>query len=113
MIWVTNGGSNSVTAFAGGEPIAGSPLTGGGLNRPEGIVSESKGQVWVANNGANTLAELSAWKVPPGFVSPPHGFTGAGLNHPWGLAIDRHGNLWATNEGNGSVTLFALGNVRH
>lgn len=115
-MWITNRGNNSVSAFAGtneAAALAGSPFTGGGLNRPAGIVSAEIGQIWVANNGANTLTELSAWSTPPGgFVSPPGGFTGAGLNHPWGLAIDRHGNLWAANQGGESVTMFLLGAKR-
>lgn len=116
IMWITNRGNNSVSAFGGSnqlEPIAGSPLTGGGLDHPEAIVSDGTGQFWVANNGANTLTELSAWARPPGTpISPPGGFTGAGLNHPWGLAIDRHRNLWVANRGGNSVTMFVLGTKR-
>lgn len=115
-MWITNRGNNSVSAFAGSseeEAVAGSPFTGGGLDHPAGIVSGGIGQIWVANNGSNTLTELSAWSTPPGgFISPAGGFTGAGLNHPWGLAIDRHGNLWAANRGGKSVTMFVLGTKR-
>lgn len=115
-MWITNRGNNSVSVFtapgipAGNHgPLAGSPLTGGGLNRPAGIVADRSDRLWVANNGGDTVTELSAWGPAAKFVSPPGGYTGAGLNHPWGLAIDKHNNLWVTNRGGHSVTMFVLG----
>ena len=67
--------------------------TGGGLNNPFGIAVDSAGNIWVANNNANTISQFSSVGSPV----VPTGYTGGGLTNPFLLAIDTLGNVWATN----------------
>ena len=77
-MWITNCGNNSMRVFTapgiadgsrGLKP--GSPLTGGGLNRPEGIVADRSARLWVANNGGDAVTQLRAWARPPALFSLP------------------------------------------
>ena len=80
---------------------------GGGLNRPQSIAVDGSGRVWVANNGANSISELSS---SGNAISGSAGFTGGGLNAPWGIAIDTSGNVWVTDPiviGGGAVSKFS------
>ncbi|MCL4557148.1 MAG: NHL repeat-containing protein [Deltaproteobacteria bacterium] len=69
---------------------------------PEGVAIDASGNVWVANNGDNTVTKLN----PDGTVI---GNYKVGV-HPNSIAIDTSGNVWVANHGdlmadrNGSVT---------
>jgi DNA-binding beta-propeller fold protein YncE len=109
--FVTGNESRSVAMLGpNGFPLR--PITGGGLHRPMGIASDSRGYMWVAN---------PTWVVAPcpgqvklqnrpkagGTVTSitPNGgraigpIEGAGLHTPWGVAVDGADNVWVANFG--------------
>jgi len=91
--WIAAAGTtNKVYAFdASGNPLTGSPYSGGGVNGPWGVSVDAKGNVWVSTFGGNTdqptlkygVVELCGATVancPPGStigsaISPATGFT--------------------------------------
>jgi streptogramin lyase len=79
---------------------------GGGLNKPQSIAVDGSGNVWVANNGANSISEFSSIGKA---MSSSAGYTGGGLNVPWGIAMDIPGNVWVTDAivNGGSVSRFS------
>jgi streptogramin lyase len=80
---------------------------GGGLNRPQSIAVDGSGDVWVANNGANSISEFSSSGKA---ISGSAGYTGGGLALPWGIAIDTTGNVWVTDPiaiNSGAVSKFS------
>jgi sugar lactone lactonase YvrE len=110
--FVTGNESRSVAMLGpNGVPLR-PPIVGGGLHRPMGIASDSRGYIWVAN---------STWVVSPcpGEIHPqggpkeggtvtlitPNGeraigpIQGAGLHTPWGVAVDGADNVWVANFG--------------
>ena len=85
---------------AAGVPL--SPSTGwtnGGLNHPQGVAVDQKGNVWIANNyGPQSAPGQGNVVVYPG-GDPSKAFTisGSGLNHPFAVQIDGYGRAWVTN----------------
>jgi NHL repeat-containing protein len=75
--------------------------SGGGLNNPAGVAVDTRGNIWIANQGNNSVTELAPSGAP---ISPAGGFTGGGLDAPLGIAVDGAGNIWAANMSNNSVT---------
>ena len=70
-------------------------FSGGGLNDPYGMAIDGSGSVWIANNGASTISNLTSAGVP---VSPSTGYTaGNNVAYPNGIAVDLTGNIWVTN----------------
>lgn len=84
--------------------------TGGGLSTPKGIATDSGGNVWVANSGANSVTKLDALGITQtdatGYLSGSSGYTVGSLSAPVALAIDQSGNAWVAN-GNSTVTEIA------
>ena len=74
-----------------------------GFSTPKGIAVDASGNLWVANSGTNTIAEINNLGVPLSGT----GFTGGGLNNPVSLAFDSAGNLWATNSSGNSLSEFS------
>jgi sugar lactone lactonase YvrE len=73
---------------------------------PQQAVFDSKGNLWVSDNGANevflfTPAQLTAGgaQTPAATITSTPTFTG-----PLGIALSSSGNLWVAN--NGTTTLF-------
>ncbi|WP_368497277.1 hypothetical protein [Herbiconiux sp. A18JL235] len=105
-IFATGTASSSVAVLGrDGTPVAGSPLTGAGLDRPMGIASDAEGNVWIANSGAITLPCPDRPEVGPaatgsvsyidaatGTLTGP--FQGGGVTTPWGITTDGDGNVW-------------------
>ncbi len=102
-----------------GTPTARSPITGGGLNYPMGVASDTRGDIWVANSGlinlpcpGNTLSFAnrggSVTLISPDgrVLSPSKGFTGGGAKVPWGIAVDGDNNVWVSNFAGRRVTEF-------
>jgi streptogramin lyase len=106
-VWVSNFDGNSLSTFIGGTtppascsvpPVAGDtgcPLspaggyTGGGLNGPAELSSDSAGHIWAINFANSGVAEFTSTGLP---LSPSDGFddTAYGVN----VAIDASGNVW-------------------
>ncbi|SDY43860.1 NHL repeat-containing protein [Herbiconiux ginsengi] len=101
------GTANSTLAILDhdGTPIAGSPFTGSGLDRPMGVAADDAGTVWIANSGAITLPCPDRPEPGPpatgsvSYVDKATGqllgpFQGGGVTTPWGIATDGDGNVW-------------------
>ena len=72
-----------------------------GLNYPEGIAFDKNGNLYVANNGNNTVSEFS----PTGALINAAFVTG--LSGPYGLAFDKNGNLYVSNETANTVSEYS------
>lgn len=82
-----------------------------GLNRPMGIASDSRGNMWIANSGIIGLPCPEAnfnFRGAGGSLSlvgadgravthEGSAFTGGGLTVPWGIAVDGDDNVWVAN----------------
>ena len=68
-----------------------------GLSNPLGLAFDAAGNLYVANEGNNTISKVT----PSGAVST---FVSSGLNGPIGLAFDAAGNLYVANEGNNTIS---------
>jgi hypothetical protein len=114
-LWVSDSGKSVVFKFSAAQVSAGggSGITPAGvidtitLDGPIGLAFDGKGDLWVANNGDESVVEYSASDLAT--VSGPTNLTPAvillnnkaevpSLENPWGLAFDGFGNLWVTNE---------------
>ena len=81
---------------------AGSPLTGNGLNAPEGATALGA-QVWVANNNANAVSLFNQDGSAAG--SP---LSGNGLNQPHGIAAVGANQTWVINAGTNTISRWQL-----
>lgn len=116
-LWVANYNSNTVVAFASTELSTGSPRPtariesdrAGDINSPAGLAFDPSGDLWVANNLADTLVEYQRRELtarsPTPAVSISAGARGA-LDGPAGLAFDPSGDLWVADYGDGRVEEF-------
>jgi len=110
--FVTGNGSDSVAILGpDGKPAANSPVTGGGLHRPMGIATDSRGYMWVANSAKVVLGFCpEARKLdggagrgsvvliqPNGELARKQPFKGAGMQTPWGIAVDGDDTVWVAN----------------
>jgi len=79
-------------------------FTGGGLDYSEGLAVDAVGNIWVANNLANSVSEFDTL----GAAKSGSPFTGGNdMINAFGLAIDSTGNIWVPSET--SVNLVELG----
>jgi hypothetical protein len=76
------------------------------LKNPWGLALDSKGNLYVANSGANNILVFS----PGGALQSSETIT-AGISLPDAVAIDSFGNLWVANllPGNGNVSEYTGG----
>ncbi len=95
-----SGTTGTVTALDSGGTLIGTFCTDG--DAPQHAQFDSSGDVWVTNQGSNTVAELNG--------------SGALLNtfntgkNPHAIAVDQSGNFWIGNYYDGTITvLSALG----
>jgi DNA-binding beta-propeller fold protein YncE len=101
-----------VTTFAGTLGVAGTAdgaAASAGFNFPSGVAVDSAGNVYVADQGNNTIRKISAGIVSTvaGPVATPY-LTGrvdgpattARFNHPTGLAVDSSGNVYVADYDN-------------
>lgn len=134
--WVTDHNNNTVLVFTAAQlAMTGTNeltpaviITSATFNGPLGIVFDSAGDLWVANNGAvggangaaaspngTTIVEFAAAHLPAvptsGMLTPdlPADVTlsddgNGSIQQPWELQFDSGGNLWSSN----SNTPFSL-----
>jgi hypothetical protein len=76
------------------------------LKNPWGLALDPKGNLYVANSGANDILMFS----PGGVLQSAETIT-AGISFPDAVAIDSFGNLWVANllPGNGNVSEYTGG----
>ena len=116
-LWVANFSGNTVVEYtpsqlaANGAPTPAVTLSasGGSLNGPTGPAIDARGDLWVANNGSNTVVEytpsqLAATGAPTPAVTISA--SGGSLVEPAGLAFDASGNLWVANQGANVVVKY-------
>ena len=108
-LWFTSFGGNAVAEFASnGIPL--SPSSGwsnGGINHPQGVAVDQKGNIWIANSFGPTSAPGQGDVVvyPDGNPAKAITITGGGLNHPFAIQIDSDGRAWVDNAGLGGAKL--------
>jgi streptogramin lyase len=102
----TSGGPGAVVAFdPSGNPLPGSPFTGGSISGPWGIAIDGNDNVWVDDwigEHVTLLCGARRVKCPPGFatgqqISPPSGYTSNAMQRLTGVVIDQAGNVWVPN----------------
>jgi len=102
-VWMGSFGGGSLVKYSptGAILSPGGGYTNGGLNHPQGIAVDQKGNVWIANNHGPESAPGSGNVVvyPGGDPAKAIVITGGGLNHPFAVQIDGYGRAWVTNEG--------------
>lgn len=76
---------------------------GGGLSSPTGIATDSSGNFWVANGGANSISKLNSAGTA---VSSSSGYTGGGVTTPWGISVDGDGKVFVANS-DGTLSEFS------
>ena len=97
-VWIAGGASLAgLTSF--GNPLDGSPFSGGGLGLSRDVAVDASGNVWVVNQ-VNQIAKFDSSGSPLSAA----GFTGGGLSAPNGIAIDGAGKVWIANNGSPSIT---------
>jgi hypothetical protein len=68
---------------------------------PEGMAIDALGDIWVSNNGANTVTEFAAGS----FTTAANTFS-VGTS-PYGIAVDHSNNAWIANSSGSSLTELA------
>jgi hypothetical protein len=108
-VWMGSFGGAGISQYSpSGAPI--SPDTGwtnGGLNHPQGLAVDQRGNLWIANNFGpeSTPGQGNVVVYPGGDPSKAITITGGGLNHPFAVQIDGYGRAWVTNAGLGGAKL--------
>ena len=111
MVWVTNSASDSVTVI---DPDAGAPfcpvarysLGTAPPTEPQGIATDSRGNVWVADTGNNRVVKFAAdGQVVCCYPQP--GLTNGRLSAPVSLAVDGQGSIYVSDSLNHRVVRLA------
>lgn len=122
-VWVGNFGfaspgcpdlppSNSVSQFrADGTPVSPDATgtgpgqtggwTGGGIDWPQGTVSDRAGNIWVANCAGDSVT-----LIPDGDPARLRELTGLGLEKPFDIAHDLQGNAYVTGTRSDNVAIL-------
>jgi DNA-binding beta-propeller fold protein YncE len=88
-VYLSNGLNGSVYQFnTSAQRIR--TITSPLLKNPEGLVVGAAGNVFVADDGGESISKITPGNVVTNFVT--------GLNHPCGLAIDIAGNLYVGDD---------------
>ena len=108
-VWVPSFGGDTMLKYspAGAILSPGEGYTDGGLDHPQGVAVDQRGNVWIANNyGPESAPDQGNVVVyPGGDPSQAITITGGGLNHPFAVQIDGYGRAWVTNAGLGGARL--------
>ncbi len=118
-LWVSDNGNNAVFDFTPAQLAASNSnatpnvgfISSPAFSGPLGIIFDSAGNLWVANNASTTIFEFNAASLPTGTLSLTGLLSGPALTPnivladdgngsiqgPWALAFDSAGNLWSSN----------------
>lgn len=77
------------------------------MNGPSGLAFDSAGNLFVANNVANTIEKFSSTGTDLGVFAD----SSDGITAPITLAFDELGNLYVTNSGIHTIEKFTTGGV--
>jgi hypothetical protein len=100
-------GGKAVTRFdAGGQPLPGSPITGGGIQAPGfGTTVDTQDRVWIGNYTGASMTLLN----PDGTPTADSPYTQGPLKNPQGLAVNAANDVWIASFGNDSVVVYPGG----
>lgn len=107
-IYVTNDGSlyasaDSITVYApgsNGNAVPSANLFALGLDIPLGIVVDSGGNLYVANDGSDNGGVDAVTVYPPNNLVPSETIdSDTALNQPAGVTVDSSGKIYVTNDG--------------
>jgi len=99
--WVSGGNANQACHYsAAGATLA----TVTGLSTPVGVDIDASGRAWIANEGNNTLAQITPTTTTPFYTLAT--FSGGGMSGPASGAIDGLGNVFV-----GNVTPYSGGSI--
>ncbi|HLI97296.1 MAG TPA: hypothetical protein VKT72_14605 [Candidatus Baltobacteraceae bacterium] len=104
-LFVANRGANDVTIYEGTHLNFVTPaVTIGGLDAPDGLAFDAKGNLWVAQ--ASNVVEFA-----PPFTSSssPVVTISSGLKSPSGIAFDTNGLMYVADKGNNSIVVYPAG----
>ena len=101
-LYVTNKGNDTVSKFVPGATTPSATLNG--LDSPTSLAFDSRGNLYVVDQGQNGNGTTVSM-FNPGATVPSATLTG--LNYPQGLAFDGSGNLYVVNRGNNTVAKFS------
>ena len=100
---ITNGANPAIVgahrSLAGSAAIA----ISSGLNSPLGLAFDGSGNLFIINQGDNTISEVTAAQLAAGSFNPIV-VVSAGLSGPQALAFDGSGNLFIANNISNSVS---------
>ncbi len=72
---------------------------GGGFSQPDGVATDSSGNIYVADQANNAVKKIPAGCSTSSCVST----IGGGFSSPYGIAVDGAGNVWVADNGNNAV----------
>lgn len=75
---------------------------GTGINAPSAVAVDATGNIWVANNGNNSVSEFTS----TGAAYTETDYTDPSLSQPSSVAIDTNGSVWLSNFGGNAITEF-------
>jgi sugar lactone lactonase YvrE len=117
-LWVANLAASSVVEFTVSQlassgsatPAVALSASSGSLNGPVGLAFDASGNLWVANNGPNTVVEFTVSQLAATGSPTPAvtlSATAGSIASPQSIAFDAHGNLWLANGGDTTVVAFS------
>ena len=113
-LFVSNQNNNTISRFAGTGLGTFSTIAttlsdpNGTLNAPRGLVFDTRGDLFAANSGGNSITEFAAGNTSGTLGAGTVALTGGGLNLPRVLVFDTRGDLFAANVAGNSITEFAF-----
>ena len=99
LLFVVEGNTNTVSQI--GPNGTQSTFANSGLNTPYGLAFDSSGNLYVSNQGNQTIRKFSSTGTDLG------NFATTGLNGPAGVAFDSLGNLYVANLNNNTIRRFS------
>jgi sugar lactone lactonase YvrE len=119
-LWVANFNSDALLEFTPSQLATAFPTpnvtldanSNNSLDEPTGLAFDSLGDLWVANQGSNTVVEFTPAELDTSGSPTPNVTLSANpadsLDHPDALAFDSSGQLWVANSNSNTVVEFNL-----
>jgi trimeric autotransporter adhesin len=106
---ITTFAGNGTLGYSGDKGLA----TAAQLNKPYGVAADVDGNIYISDNGNNTIRKVSitgvittyAGKNSAGYTGDGGAATAARLNNPQGIVLDNNGNLYIADAGNHAIRM--------